>query len=706
MDSARYHLLGTHPWLSVKSFGSKAELFAGSNSSAFDADPFDLLRIVLSYFSLAEAAPGLPVAAGLFGYLSYDLKSRIEALPQTTVDDLHLPQMCLYAPSCILVHDREKKRTFRLHPEWAAPAPEFESLRQKACRAILDAQPSDHVSGFHTSGILRAHMEKGYYKEAVSSIKQHIRDGDIYQANFAQRFETDFRGSAFSLFKKLYQSAPAPFYAYIHAGDHRIVSTSPERFLKQSGAFVETRPIKGTRPRGATAEEDRRMREDLLRSAKDEAELSMIVDLLRNDFGRVCKGGSVRVTEHKRLEAYENVFHMVSIVTGRLRPEKDAVDLLRAAFPGGSITGCPRIRAMEVIDDKEPVNRHIYTGAIGYISFHRSMDLSVAIRTATIVGDMLLFSVGGGIVHDSDVEAEYEETLHKGRSLAKALVSEDMEGRGEGGEYAWHNGLILPLAKVRLPFSDPGVHYGYGFFETIRVHEGRPAFLSEHLERFGQSWKDLFAIPVPEIEWSKVFDRLIEKNRLSKKTAALKLMATRGVREHPPYDHQIIVSARPYQPRPALARKGGLMLALYPEPRQSPLAAYKSLNYLYYHLAGKWAVSQGGDEALIQNPDGSVSETHSANLLLIGKGIVTIPASPHVLSGIMQNKVLSVLRAIGYEVRTCKVMPRELSSSEAVILTNSLIGAAPVRGLDGNHWREDRLEKVRRLCGEICLEVL
>jgi para-aminobenzoate synthetase component 1 len=214
---------------------------------------------------------------------------------------------------------------------------------------------------------------------------------------------------------------PAPFYAFINAGDHQILSTSMERFLFRRGDDLETRPIKGTRKRGATPAEDEALKAELATDPKEDAELSMIVDLLRNDLGRVCQPRSVRVAEHKRLESYQNVHHLVSIVRGELLPGTSYGAILRAAFPGGSITGCPKIRAMEIIDELEPCVRHVYTGSIGYLGWHANMDLNIAIRTALVHGEHCYFSVGGGIVHDSSEEAEYEETLHKGRTLFKLM---------------------------------------------------------------------------------------------------------------------------------------------------------------------------------------------------------------------------------------------------------------------------------------------
>ncbi|MGC2434689.1 MAG: anthranilate synthase component I family protein, partial [Desulfobaccales bacterium] len=226
-------------------------------------------------------------------------------------------------------------------------------------------------------------------------------------------------------FRRLFQLNPAPFYAFLNCGDFRVLSTSMERFLCRRGDYLETRPIKGTRPRGATAGEDAALRRELEDSPKDDAELSMIVDLLRNDLGKVCEPRTVRVAEHKRLEAYQNVYHLVSIITGRLRPGVTAAEILRATFPGGSITGCPKIRAMEIIDELEPCVRQAYCGAIGYLGLHRNLDLNVAIRTAVIHGGQAHFAVGGGVVYDSREEDEYEETLHKGRTLFR-LIEQDL----------------------------------------------------------------------------------------------------------------------------------------------------------------------------------------------------------------------------------------------------------------------------------------
>ena len=693
-DSARFHLLAAKPWLTVKAHGREIFLSAGKASAVFEADPFDALERLLGYFAITPKNDHLPVTSGLFGYFSYDLKDFIEKLPRTAVNDLSLPHLCLYAPSVIVIYDRQEKLTWQCIPEInGRPAASSRELSKGA-----DAGRRKIELSFASTGDLHAGMLKPAYLEAVAAIKEYIVSGHIYQANLAQRFETDFHGSPFGFFKTLFEAAPAPFYAYIHAGDHHIVSTSPERFVRQAGKHVETRPIKGTRPRGRTAHEDQAMRKALVESAKDEAELSMIVDLLRNDFGRVCRAESVLVAEHKRVEAYVNVFHLISIVTGELRDDMKTVDLIKAVFPGGSITGCPRIRAMEIIDELEPCQRHIYTGAIGYISFHQTMDLSIAIRTATITGEKLIFSVGGGIVHDSDAEDEYQETLHKGGSLITALAAENQKQPAK--THVWRNGRLEPLDAAAVPISDLGLQYGFGFFETIRVADGRPEFLTEHVRRFNHAWKQLFQTPVPDVTWADIISRVIRKNRLSETTAAVKLMATRGTRSHPPYDHQLVVTARPYVRRPSIAENGGLSLAAYPYPRQTPLADFKTMNYLYYYLAGKWAAANGADEALIMNPDGSVSETNTANILVIKGETVCCPISFHVLEGVMQKQVRDGFAQMGYVIKDQPVYPADLLSADTLILTNSLIGAVPGTALDGKPLRFNP-----ELCRQICRQI-
>jgi para-aminobenzoate synthetase component I len=756
LDCARYHLLAIDPWLRVNGRCTGIRIETDAGSLDWPGDPFDGLRRVIDTYRIDGIDPSIPVAAGLFGYLAYDLKDVIETLPRTVMDDLGLPDLCLFAPSVVVVHDKAtgathacvtRRRTetgpktadiVRLKSLLEAPAagagvnddlrasPSPRNASGEAggsghSRIQIDAvdanainvggdsgqptfipkdlsfaafhSPAGTAGGLETSGMtvaaeFQSSFTRNAYLEAVGRIKEYILSGHIYQVNLSQRFETGFSGDPYALFASLYESAPAPFYAYVHAGDHWIISTSPEGFLRRRGTYVETRPIKGTRPRGADPDEDAALAKELKTSPKDDAELSMIVDLMRNDLGRVCEGGSVAVAEHKRLEAYRNVFHLVSVVTGTLRPDADAVDLIRATFPGGSITGCPRIRAMEIIDELEPCRRHVYTGAMGYIGFHDTMDLNIAIRTATVFGDRVYFSVGGGVVQDSDPADEYEETLHKGKTLTAKLQTGPAAFDAAAPTYVWQNGVMKPRSEAAVSIDDLGLTYGYGFFETLRADNGRPSFLADHMERFGRAWESLFQTPAPDLTWDDIIRQVIDANGLSNGMAAIKIMATFGAGAGPPYRHGLVVSARNYQPRPALAEKGGLDLAVYPHPRQTPMADHKTFNYLYYYLAGQWARHQGADEALITNPDGSISETNTANILVIRGNTLVQPHSAHVLPGVMEKQVIRCLEGQGYEIVTRRLALEDLFTADGgVILTNSLIGAVSVLSIDGKPLR-------------------
>ncbi len=268
---------------------------------------------------------------------------------------------------------------------------------------------------------LRSNFTPEEYKRAVNKVREYIAAGDVFQVNLSQRFEADLEIPPFELYKRLRTVNPAPFASYLNLPGVAIVGASPERFLKVRSDLVETRPIKGTRPRGGDCIEDERLAYELIHSNKDRAENVMIVDLERNDLGRVCHYGTVKVTELAILETFPTVFHLTSTVIGRLRRGKSNIDLLKATFPGGSITGAPKVRAMEIIDELEPTKRSVYTGSIGYLGFNEDMDINIVIRTFLIKEGKAYFQVGGGIIYDSEPEAEYIETLDKARALIRAL---------------------------------------------------------------------------------------------------------------------------------------------------------------------------------------------------------------------------------------------------------------------------------------------
>ena len=409
LDCAGYSLMGWDPFLVLRAKGSRVAVSGGDQEQIYQADPFQVLGDILAALALPGPSPLPPCAAGGLGFLAYDLKNHLERLPATAVDDLDLPEMVWAFPRRLLIHDRGAGRF------WQVKIVYEDALGRRAAGAELP--PLGDGPGPYQVGPLTSNFTREAYLQGVSRVREYIRQGDVYQVNLSQRFSFAFQGDAYQLFLRLFALNPAPFYAYLNCQDFVILSTSMERFLYRREDYLETRPIKGTRPRGQNPAEDAALRLELAESRKDDAELSMIVDLLRNDLGKVCEARSVKVQEHKRLEAYQNVYHLVSIVTGQVREGCSHVDILKATFPGGSITGCPKIRSMEIIDELEPHVRHVYTGAIGYLGLHRNLDLNVAIRTAVISRGLAHFSVGGGIVYDSDEEAEYEETLHKAGTL-------------------------------------------------------------------------------------------------------------------------------------------------------------------------------------------------------------------------------------------------------------------------------------------------
>jgi para-aminobenzoate synthetase component 1 len=415
LDCAGYAIMGWDPFLVLRSQGEQVSLQGDRGMKICRGNPFQVLEDLLGALELPGETPLPPLAAGGLGFLAYDLKNHLEKLPQTALDDLNLPDLVLAFPRRLVVHDRRGGRFWQVRVTYEDP--------QGRCTVPEEGEiwPPAVPLGAYRVGPPKSNFTREAYLQALSRIREYIRQGDVYQVNLTQRFSFPLSGEPYYLFKRLFELNPAPFYAFLNCDDFQILSTSMERFLYRRGDYVETRPIKGTRPRGTTPAADVVLRQELAESRKDDAELSMIVDLLRNDLGKVCRPRTVRVQEHKRLEAYQNVYHLVSIVAGRLQPECSAVDILRATFPGGSITGCPKIRAMEIIDELEPHVRHVYCGAIGYLGLHRNLDLNVAIRTAIISKGQAHFAVGGGVVYDSREEDEYEETLHKAGTLFRII---------------------------------------------------------------------------------------------------------------------------------------------------------------------------------------------------------------------------------------------------------------------------------------------
>ncbi|QHF03927.1 aminodeoxychorismate synthase component I [Pseudomonas asturiensis] len=376
------------------------------------------LRTSLTSLGTASLPEGcaLPFAGGLIGYLSYDFGRRLEPLPNQAIDDLHLPDARLGLYDWALISDHQAQTSQLIfHPTLA------EAERTRLIELFTDS-PAASASSFSLQQPFAASISAGDYRNAFERIQQYIQAGDCYQVNLTQRFQAPCAGDPWHAYQALRAACPTPFAGFMAlSGDDAILSLSPERFVKVSDRQVETRPIKGTRPRGADPIQDEELAGQLLGSEKDRAENLMIVDLLRNDLGRSCRIGSVKVPELFSLESYPNVHHLVSSVTGELAADHDALDLIAGSFPGGSITGAPKIRAMQIIDELEPTRRSLYCGSLMYLDVRGQMDSSIAIRSVLVKDGHVSCWGGGGIVADSDCDAEYQETFTKVRVLLETL---------------------------------------------------------------------------------------------------------------------------------------------------------------------------------------------------------------------------------------------------------------------------------------------
>ncbi len=426
----RYSYIVAGPSAVVRSKNGRISVRDGDGEREWEGDPFHAVRQTLSPTPM-EPVPDLPpFQGGACGYFGYDLGHHVERLPRTALDDTGVPDMVVGLYDWVLSHSHLSGRTWLVCvPRGAGGLAAAEARLAELSERVLAglSAPPDAPweravrKGRRGGPATSSNFARAKYLAAVKKAKEYIAAGDIYQVNLSQRLSARLDVEPWRLYCSLRRISPVPYAAYLGLGEFAVVSASPELFLRKEGNRVETRPIKGTRPRGRTTEEDRRLAEDLIASEKDRAENVMIVDLLRNDIGRVCRIGSVRWPELFSLESYSTVHHLVSAVVGELREGEDAISLLKSCFPGGSITGCPKIRSMEIIDELEPTQRGVYCGSIGFIGFNGNMDTSIVIRTVVAKDGLAYFQVGGAIVADSDPEGEYQETLDKARAILLVL---------------------------------------------------------------------------------------------------------------------------------------------------------------------------------------------------------------------------------------------------------------------------------------------
>ena len=443
----RYSIIGMKPDLIWRCRGTEADInrqarFDADSFAAEASDPLTSLRALLAE-SRIDLPAGLPqAAAGLFGYLGYDMIRLVEHLPDVNPDPLGLPDAMLMRPSVIAVLDGVKGEVTVVSPAWVQSGISARAAYAQAAERVMDAvrdleralpQASRDLGEAAELGEPVSNFAHADYLAAVEAAKEYIRAGDIFQVVPSQRWTQDFPYPPFTLYRSLRRTNPSPFMFYFNFGGFQVVGASPEILVRVFGNEVTIRPIAGTRPRGATPEEDNALEADLLADEKELAEHLMLLDLGRNDTGRVSKIGTVKPTEQFIIERYSHVMHIVSNVVGELSDDHDALSALLAGLPAGTVSGAPKVRAMEIIDELEPEKRGVYGGGVGYFSAGGDMDMCIALRTALVKDQKLYIQAGGGVVYDSDPEAEYQETVHKSNAIRRAAAdAARFTGSGNG----------------------------------------------------------------------------------------------------------------------------------------------------------------------------------------------------------------------------------------------------------------------------------
>lgn len=419
-DLGQYSIIGLHPYLKLV----QGDVFTVNGDPASEVFETFLKKYLREHPE--KNTTSLPLTSGAIGYFSYDYGRKKEKVTSRHPLEVDIPDSILVFYDSFIIEDHKNARMYLIANDHGQNCQDGMDALKELVRQAADRDMSkNEKSRSHSSpGTLSANFTKQDYMDTVQRMIDYITDGDIYITNMTQQLQIKSNMDPYEMFCQLRTSNPSPFGGYFNYGDFQVVCASPERFLQMKKNHVQTRPIKGTRKRGATPEEDAALRLELEQSGKDQSELLMIVDLERNDLNRVCIPGSVKVTELFAVETYATVFHLISNIVGELRPDLTVMDLIEAAFPGGSITGAPKLRAMEIIDELEHSRRNLYTGSMGYLSLDHDCDFNIVIRTALFQDGIYHLGVGGGITCESGLEFEYEETLQKAKALLEVLKVE------------------------------------------------------------------------------------------------------------------------------------------------------------------------------------------------------------------------------------------------------------------------------------------
>lgn len=668
--------LGFDPFLTWQCHGDNIVVETAGTREEMRGDPLGHLRTLMTRYR-ATGDGVIPFRGGAVGYFGYEFGARLEGVPLRVPSESSLPDARFGFYDGFIAYDQTNgTASLVANPVARRSAAEILAALRAAVTAATNVS-SPSPAPVNLSAEPEPDLTRDEYLGRVERVRAYIASGDVYQVNLSQRFTTRTTDDPFVIYERLRAASPAPFGAYLDGGGFQILSSSPELFLRagRDGQLL-TRPIKGTRPRGATPAEDHRLAAELLASEKDHAELLMIVDLERNDLGRVCRFGSVRVEERHRIESHPTVHHLVATVSGRLAEGRDIYDALRALLPGGSITGAPKIRAMQIIAELEPCPREVYTGAIGWLGFDGTGDFNIAIRTLVHRQGRVSYHVGGGVVWDSVAEAEYDETLTKGRAMRAALLGSRTPRQSAPAflPIALYRGKTVRTAELALPTLDAGFALGDGLFETIRVQDGRAQRLAAHQARLADAARRL-GLPSPGVlaDWQEHGQRLIAANSLQQ--GSLKFLF---FRDRDGWSELILARSAAYTAEQYA--RGFQLKTIISAARTGPIPAAKSLDYRANLEARQAAQAAGFDEALFVDPQGFVLEGAVSNLFLVRQGtLITPPLSARILPGVMRAAVLALNRG---PVEERPVSIPELLAADEVFVTNALLGIMPVARID------------------------
>jgi para-aminobenzoate synthetase component 1 len=635
----------------------------------FSSRDKDCLTILEKKFNSSKTnlrTPQTPFPSGMVGFLSYDWGLHQEKIKLQAKDDLQLP-LCFFAfYDVVLTMDHVAQKLYVTATDTSAKK-KVEQITDDIQKAIKNLDETSGKAFDRLRFTMSCNFTKQKYLKTIRNILGFIERGDIYQANLSQRFT--FRASTnrvdpSGLYERLRTISPSDFSAYFDAGSFQLISNSPERFLSLQNGHVSTSPMKGTRSRGDNPKEDKRFKREIENSIKDRAELLMITDLERNDLGKVCDYGSVRVKRMRDIETYQYVYQATSTIEGTLRNDKNAFDLIQACFPGGSITGCPKIRAMNIIEESEPTRRAVYTGSFGYISSNGNVDMNILIRTLLKKKNKLYFQVGSGIVADSKPKEEYAETLVKAKAIQECLDTFSVQEK-----IIFQDGKMVHADEALLERITPGILKSKGVFETMLYSQKNIFLYEEHMKRLKAGLKAL-AIYY-SVDSKFIFDIiqvLAKRNGLSVARVRVSIW-----REKNNIRSAIVVLPMPVQ-------KPAYRAWISPLRRNhSALSHLKTLDYFVCRRSLNAARIKGYDEALLFNNKRELVEGAHTNIYFVKKGVMFTPAlEAGCLEGVTRGCVLKLLKNMRIPVRDKAIHLRSLLTADEAFLTNSLIGIVPL----------------------------